>query len=46
MAGFHVRRDKAAYVHVWLAAAYALKGESKRAAAELAEAHRLSVDDR
>jgi tetratricopeptide (TPR) repeat protein len=37
------RRD---YVHAYLAAAYALQGESERAAAELAEARRLSPDDR
>jgi tetratricopeptide (TPR) repeat protein len=30
----------------WLASAYALKGETERAAAELAEARRLSSDDR
>jgi len=30
------------YVHAYLAAAYALKGETERAAAELAEARRLS----
>jgi TolB-like protein/Flp pilus assembly protein TadD len=30
----------------WLASAYALKGESERAAAELAESRRLSGDDR
>ena len=30
----------------WLASAYALKGETERAAAELAEARRLSADDR
>jgi adenylate cyclase len=30
----------------WLAAAYALKGETERAAAELAEARRLGGDDR
>ena len=29
------------WVHAWLAAAYALKGETERAAAELAEARRL-----
>jgi TolB-like protein/DNA-binding winged helix-turn-helix (wHTH) protein len=34
------------YVHVYLASAYALKGESEYAAAELAEAHRLVGDDR
>jgi adenylate cyclase len=34
------------YVHANLAAAYALKGESERAAAELAEARRLVADDR
>jgi adenylate cyclase len=34
------------YVHLSLASAYALKGESERAAAELAEAHRLVGDDR
>jgi adenylate cyclase len=34
------------YVHGWLAAAYALKGESERAAAELAEARGLSGNDR
>ncbi|HWX31870.1 MAG TPA: winged helix-turn-helix domain-containing tetratricopeptide repeat protein [Steroidobacteraceae bacterium] len=32
--------------HSWLAAAYALKSDSKRAAAELAEARRLNSDDR
>jgi tetratricopeptide (TPR) repeat protein len=32
--------------HSWLAAAYALKGESEQAAAELAEARKLSGDDR
>jgi tetratricopeptide (TPR) repeat protein len=32
--------------HAWLAAAYALKGESEQAAAELAEARKLSGDDR
>jgi predicted Zn-dependent protease len=31
-----------ALVHRWLASAYALKGETERAAAELAEARRLS----
>ena len=34
------------FVHGWLASAYALKGESERAAAELAEARRLVADDR
>jgi tetratricopeptide (TPR) repeat protein len=34
------------YVHACLASAYALKGEAKRAAAELAEARKLSSDDR
>ncbi len=34
------------YTHAFLAAAYALKGETERAAAELAEARRLSTDDR
>jgi adenylate cyclase len=33
-------------VHAWLASAYALKGESERAAAELSEARRLNRDDR
>jgi adenylate cyclase len=33
-------------VHAQLASAYALKGESERAAAELAEARRLTRDDR
>jgi adenylate cyclase len=33
-------------VHAWLAAAYGLKGETERAAAELAEARRLVGDDR
>ena len=33
-------------VHAWLASAHALKGESERAPAELAEARRLSADDR
>jgi adenylate cyclase len=32
--------------HAYLASAYALEGESERAAAELAEARRLSGDDR
>ena len=32
--------------HACLASAYALKGETERAAAELAEARRLSGDDR
>jgi adenylate cyclase len=32
--------------HAWLAAAYALEGESERAVAELAEARRLSSDAR
>ena len=32
--------------HPWLAAAYALKGDTERAAAELAEARRLNSDDR
>jgi hypothetical protein len=35
-----------ANVHVDLAAAYALKGETERAATELAEARRLSPDGR
>jgi hypothetical protein len=30
------------FVHAWLASAYGLKGESERAAAELAEARTLS----
>ena len=34
------------FVHAYLASAYALKGETERAAAELAEARRLSSDDR
>jgi len=32
--------------HAWLAAAYALSGDIDRATAELAEARRLSADDR
>jgi hypothetical protein len=32
--------------HAYLASAYALKGETERAALELAEARRLSGDDR
>jgi hypothetical protein len=32
--------------HAWLASAYALDGEAERAAAELAEARRLTSDDR
>jgi TolB-like protein/Tfp pilus assembly protein PilF len=32
--------------HAWLASAYALKGDIERAAAELAEARRMSADDR
>jgi adenylate cyclase len=35
-----------AYVHAYLAAAHALKGESDRAAAELAEARNLAGNDR
>jgi hypothetical protein len=34
------------FFHSWLASAYALKGETEPAAAELAEARRLSSDDR
>ena len=34
------------YIRAWLASAYALKGETERAAVELAEARRLSGDDR
>ena len=34
------------FVHIWLASAYALKGEIDRAAVELAEARRLSSDNR
>ena len=34
------------FVHAYLASAYALKGETERAAAELAEARTLSSDDR
>ena len=34
------------HLHAWLASAYALEGESERAAAELAEARRLGSDDR
>ena len=33
-------------MRAWLAAAYALRGETDRAAAELAEARRLSGDNR
>jgi predicted Zn-dependent protease len=33
-------------VHAYLASAYALKGETEHAVAELAEARRLSGDDR
>ena len=42
------RGDNPGYatMHAWLASAYALKGETARAAAELAEARRLSGDDR
>jgi TolB-like protein/Flp pilus assembly protein TadD len=32
--------------HAWLASAYALKGETERASAELAEARRLAADSR
>jgi tetratricopeptide (TPR) repeat protein len=35
-----------AFVHAYLASAYALNGEAERAAAELAEARRLSADGR
>jgi TolB-like protein/tetratricopeptide (TPR) repeat protein len=34
------------FPHAWLASAYALKGDLDRAATELAEARRLSIDDR
>ena len=37
---------KSPYPHAWLASAYALRGDAERAAAELAEARRLSSDDR
>jgi predicted Zn-dependent protease len=33
-------------IHAWLASAYALNGEIERAAAELAQAERLSSDGR
>ena len=36
----------ASLVHAWLASAYARKGETERAAAELAEARKLAGDDR
>jgi tetratricopeptide (TPR) repeat protein len=35
-----------AFIHAYLASAYALNGEAERAAAELAEARRLSADGR
>jgi TolB-like protein/class 3 adenylate cyclase/Flp pilus assembly protein TadD len=35
-----------AFPHAWLASAYAIRGEIDRASAELAEARRLSSDDR
>jgi tetratricopeptide (TPR) repeat protein len=38
--------SRVAFTHASLASAYALKGETERAAAELAEACRLSGDDR
>jgi adenylate cyclase len=34
------------YIHTYLASAYAIRGETDRAAAELAEARRLSTDSR
>jgi adenylate cyclase len=37
---------KLPHIRAWLAAAYALKGDTERAAAELAEARRLSIDGR
>ena len=37
---------KLPYLHAWLASAYARKGESERAAAELAEARKLVRDGR
>ena len=40
----HSANPKLTYVHAFLAAAYALKGETERAAAELGQARRL--DDR
>jgi hypothetical protein len=40
------RQSRLQYVHAFLASAYALKGETERAAAELAEARRLVGDDR
>jgi class 3 adenylate cyclase/TolB-like protein len=42
------RSDNPGYasMHAWLASAYALKGETGRGAAELAEARKLSGDDR
>ena len=34
------------YIRMWFSSAYALSGETERAAAELAEARRLDADDR
>ena len=42
----HTANPDQPFPHAYLAAAYALKGESGRAAAELAEARGLSSDDR
>src|ERR1700731_2112626 len=40
------RKQRGGQYHAYLASAYALKGESDRAAVELVEARRLSGDDR
>ena len=42
----HTANPDQAFPHAYLASAYGLKGESARAAAELAEARKLASDDR
>jgi hypothetical protein len=41
-----IANPEASYVRAWLASAYALNGETERAATELSEARGLSADDR
>jgi len=41
-----IASPEASYVRAWLASAYALNGETERAATELSEARGLSADDR
>ena len=42
----HIANPEQPFPHPFLAAAYGLKGDTRRAVAELAQARRLNVDDR